>query len=255
MTPLVSPLLDREGFRHAFFTREGGVSEGAFASLSFAWSNGDAEARVRENIARGARFLGVAPGHLFFLSQVHGAVVHEVTGSDDWDDVVEREGDAIVSCDRRVACGVRVADCVPILLADVVSGAVCAVHSGWRGTVLDVVAAGVDRLRAVAKGSPRIVAAVGPHISLAAFEVGDEVASEIERACPVPSAVDRTSHAKPHVSLRAIIDDQLRRAGVVAIDHVEGCTFGEPDRFFSYRRDGRASGRHLAAIVPREHSL
>lgn len=255
MEPLVSPLLAREGFRHAFFTRDGGVSEGAFASLNFAWSNGDDEARVRENLARGAAFLGVLPAHLYFLSQVHGVDVHEVDAGDRWDEVVTREGDAIVSRDPRVACGVRAADCVPILIADARSGAVAAVHSGWRGTVLDVVASAIARLVALTTEPPHLVAAVGPHISLAAFEVGDEVAREIESASAAVGAVDRARWDKPHVDLRAIVHAELVRAGVAAIDHLEGCTFGDPSRFFSYRRDGRASGRHLAAIVPREHSL
>ena len=115
MTPLVSTLLAGEGFRHAFFTRAGGVSEGAFASLNFAWSNGDDEARVRENLARGAAFLGVSPSNLYFLSQVHGTQVEAVTSADAWDEVVKVEGDAVVSRDPRVACAVRMADCVPVL--------------------------------------------------------------------------------------------------------------------------------------------
>ena len=255
MDPAISRVLRAAGFRHAFFTRHGGVSEGAWGSLNFAWSTGDREELVRENLARGAAFLGVMPEHLFFLSQVHGAHTHVVSRDDRWDDVVLVEGDAMVSRDSRVACGVRIADCVPILIGDVTTGATCAIHSGWRGTVLDVVGAGIAALRRVSPGASHLIAAVGPHISLEAFEVGPEVAGEIERACAMPGAVDRDRFAKPHVSLRTIVDAQLRRAGVETVDHVEGCTFLEPDRFFSFRRDGRASGRHLAAIVPRDNSL
>jgi hypothetical protein len=255
MEPALSSVLRDAGFRHAFFTRAGGVSEGAFGSLNFAWSTGDREPLVRENLKRGAAYLGIDAEHLYFLSQVHGAHAHVVSRDDRWDDVVLVEGDAMVSRDPAVACGVRVADCVPILVGDVTTGATCAIHSGWRGTVLDVVGSGIAALRRVAPGASRLVAAVGPHISLESFEVGPEVADEIERACALPGAVDRDRFAKPHVDLRVIVDAQLRKAGVEVVDHITGCTFRDPDRFFSFRRDGRASGRHLAAIVPRDNSL
>ena len=251
MTPLLSPLLTRHGFRHAFFTREGGVSEGPYATLNFAWSTGDDEGRVRENLARAAAYLGVPADKVFFLSQTHGIDVHRVGAADDRELVVRKEGDAVVSTDARVAAGVRVADCVPVLVADVKSGGVVAIHSGWRGTVADIVAAGVRALREVVPAGAELIAAVGPHLSVAGFEIGEDVAQTIERASPVPDVIDRTSYAKPHADLRRVVDAQLRRAGISEIDHVEGCTYLDAARFFSFRRDGQKSGRHLAAIVPR----
>lgn len=251
MTPLLSPLLTRHGFRHAFFTREGGVSEGPYATLNFAWSTGDDEARVRENLARAAAYLGVPADKVFFLSQTHGTDVHRVDAADDRELVVRKEGDAVVSTDAGVAAGVRVADCVPVLVADVKSGGVAAIHSGWRGTVADVVAASVRALREVVPAGAELIAAVGPHLSVAGFEIGEDVAQTIEQASPVPDVIDRTSYAKPHADLRRVVDAQLRRAGVTEIDHVEGCTLLDAARFFSFRRDGQKSGRHLAAIVPR----
>lgn len=251
MTPLLSPLLTRHGFRHAFFTREGGVSEGPYATLNFAWSTGDDEARVRENLARAAAYLGVPADKVFFLSQTHGIDVHRVGTGDDRELVVRKEGDAVVSTDAGVAAGVRVADCVPVLVADVKSGGVVAIHSGWRGTVADIVAASVRALREVVPAGAELIAAVGPHLSVAGFEIGEDVAQTIEQASPVPDVIDRTSYAKPHADLRRVVDAQLRRAGVAEIDHVEGCTYLDAARFFSFRRDGQKSGRHLAAIVPR----
>ena len=247
---LRSSLLTRAGFRHAFFTREGGVSEGAYATLNFAWSTGDDEARVRENLARAARLLEIAPGRLFFLSQVHGVTCREVSSASPWEEVVRTEGDALVSTDPAVACAVRSADCVPILIADERSGAACAVHSGWRGAVSDAAAAGVRALGRRAGGEARLIAAIGPHISAGAFEVSPEVALELEAASPCPGVVDR-SGPRPRVDLRTMVEAQLLRAGVAEVDHVPGCTVSSPELFFSYRRDGARSGRHLSAVVPR----
>ncbi len=103
---------------------------------------------------------------------------------------------------------------------------------------------------------PDLIAAIGPHISLAAFEVSEEVAQTLLAASRDPDIVLRSpppSHAKPHVDLRRMLRAELASQGLAegAIDDVWGCTVLEPERFFSFRRDGKASGRHLSAIVPR----
>jgi len=100
--------------------------------------------------------------------------------------------------------------------------------------------------------NPELVAAIGPHISVQAFEVSEDVAETILKASLDPHIVDR-SQAKPHVDLRRMLRAELRSQGLddAAIDDVWGCTVLEPARFFSFRRDGKASGRHLSAIVPR----
>jgi copper oxidase (laccase) domain-containing protein len=119
--------------------------------------------------------------------------------------------------------------------------------------VADVVGAAVARLSELAGGSAELVAAIGPHISAAAFEVGEEVALELDRAAPGNEVVRREPGRKPHVDLRRALRAQLRRVGLrdEAIDDVGGCTVGEPELYFSYRRDGPRSGRHLSAIVSR----
>jgi copper oxidase (laccase) domain-containing protein len=106
-------------------------------------------------------------------------------------------------------------------------------------------------LREIAGGETDLVAAIGPHISLQAFEVSEEVAREIAAASPDPDVVDTTFGPRPHVDLRRVIRAQLRVAGVpeANIDDVFGCTVGDPTQFFSFRRDGPKSGRHLSAIV------
>jgi len=152
-----------------------------------------------------------------------------------------------------VACGVRSADCGTLLIGDRVSGAVCAVHSGWRGTVQGAAAAGVRALRELVGAEGDLVVAVGPLIEACCFEVGDDVAAELA-ACSSrgEQAVDR-SREKAHVDLRSILDAQLAEVGIAshAIDHVRGCTVCDRERFFSFRRDGKESGRLLSAVVAR----
>jgi len=153
----------------------------------------------------------------------------------------------------QVACGVKVADCVPILVADRRSGAVLAIHSGWQGTAVNVAAASVTALRGVLGASGDLLAAIGPHIEVCCFEVGDDVAERLRSSAPAADAVDRRQGARPHVNLRRIVRAQLSALGLheEAIEDVGGCTKCDKARFFSYRRDGENSGRMLAAIAVR----
>jgi YfiH family protein len=247
---LESALLRSAGFRHAFFTRKGGVSAGAYSSLSFSVAAGDSEANVKQNLTRAAAELGVASTRIHFLSQVHGRVAHTLSGAEAQSALIQREGDALVSRVPGLACAVRSADCVPVLLADRRSGTVAAAHAGWRGAVSGIVSSAVDAIRAIAP-NPDLIAAIGPHISLGAFEVSEDVAETLLSASRDPLIVDR-SRPKPHVDLRRMLRAELHAQGLPhsAIDDVWGCTVSEPERFFSFRRDGKASGRHLSAIVP-----
>lgn len=252
-----SPILAQAGFRHAFFTRLGGASEGPFESLSFSTAVGDDPEHVDENLRRAGTLLGVDAEHVLYLSQVHGREARFFTTRRTRDQTITLEGDALGGSEPQTAYGVRSADCVPVLLADEVSGAVMAIHAGWRGVASGVVAAGVALLREQVAKNARLLAAIGPHISKAAFEVSEEVATELAAACPVPGAVLRCAdREKPYVDLRFIVTEQLLALGLsrVAIDQVGGCTVLEPARYFSFRRDGKRSGRHLSAIVPRPPS-
>jgi YfiH family protein len=220
--------------------------------LSFVVATGDDPASVLENRRRAARHLGVAVEKLYYLSQVHGTAARLLTGEEPWDEVLRSQGDITVSASRGVGCGVRSADCVPVLLADRESGAVAAIHSGWKGTVVDVVRRGVEALRAAGSGSA-IVAAVGPHIERCCFEVGEDVARELAACSPAGDRALIRGGARPKVDLRAIVHAQLEAMGIApsAIEDVEGCTVCDPARFFSYRRDGQVSGRLLSAIAVR----
>jgi hypothetical protein len=249
---LESALLAGAGFRHAFFTRRGGVSRAPWDTLSFAISVGDDPGAVHENLARAARALEIPLGQLYMLNQVHGTAHRELTGGEDRDEVIRSVGDITVSRAAGVACGVRSADCVPVLVADRRTGAVAAIHSGWRGTVAGAAAAGVAALRELAGGPGDLCAAVGPHIEACCFEVGEDVAASLA-GCSRAGRGAVLPGARPRVDLRRIVRAQLEAAGLdaAAIDDVRGCTVCEPERFHSHRRDGERSGRMLSAIVAR----
>ena len=247
---LTSPRLAAAGFKHAFFTRQGGVSAGPYASLNFSFGVGDDSRNVEENLRRAGICLGAQPERICFVSQVHGRAVVELDADAERKMVIQCEADAVLAKRGTLACAVRTADCVPVLIADSLTGAVVAVHSGWRGTVANIVASSVERL---CTDPSRLIAAIGPHISPAAFEVGVEVAAQLQAVVPAIEVVRTAGGDKPRVDLRAIVTAQLEACGVPhsGIDQVPGCTFSEPERFFSFRRDGQKSGRLLSAIVPR----
>jgi YfiH family protein len=199
------------------------------------------------------RKLGLPPGAAIVqVKQVHGAdaIDAALAGPDRCADaLVARAGDG------RVAVGVRVADCVPVLVGDDATGDVAAIHAGWRGIVAGIVRAGVERLGASGSrgGVTRLVAAIGPCIGPCCFEVGRDVAEQIVRASHGARVIIAERGDKAYVDLRAAVRAQLLAVGVqgTRIDDVAGCTKHETARFHSFRRDGPGSGRMLAAIAGR----
>lgn len=253
MTNLLrSRLLAASGARHGFNLRSGGTSTDAgYASANLGRSVGDDPDAVETNHQLFARAVGYAPGTLYDVDQVHGRSVRLVGVGDDPADVRRDQADAVVATTPGVAIGVKVADCVPLLLFDRGTRRAAAIHAGWRGVVAGVVEAGVGALLALPEvRGDGLCAAIFPHIGRCCFEVGEDVAAALLAVSPDPDVVDR-ARLKPHVDLAALITAKLARLGVERerIDAVQGCTRCEPERFFSYRRDGRRSGRHVAAIV------
>ncbi|KPK16533.1 MAG: hypothetical protein AMJ62_04805 [Myxococcales bacterium SG8_38] len=246
---LHSTLLERHGFRHGFATRIGGVSAAPFDTLNLGFHLGDDDDAVRRNRLRFAESLGVSVDRLFEQRQVHGNEVREVTRSDRAEELANREGDALVARDEGIAVAARTADCVPVLIAHPPSGDVAAVHAGWRGAVAGVVGRAVMSME---HPPGELVAAIGPHIRVGAFEVGEEVARELERAAGGHPVVEREG-AKPHGDLAALVRLQLHHGGVpsTAVDDVGGCTHDEAQLFFSHRRERGRTGRHLSVIVAR----
>lgn len=242
--------LMEQGFEHGFSTRLGGVSEPPFDSLNLGAGVGDDPGRVAENQRRFAQQVGFAPERLFCVQQVHGGDVLRVGMEDEPRAVAARQADALVAAAGAV--GVRTADCVPLLLADPESRYVAAVHAGWRGVCADVVGNAVRALCELGSApAARLIGAVFPHIRSCCFEVGEDVAQQLTAAVPGHACVHTGPRGRPHVALDVLVRAQLVAAGLQPdrVQDVAGCTACDGARFFSFRRDAKRSGRHLAAIV------
>lgn len=173
--------------------------------------------------------------------------MREISASDVVETISDMEGDALIARTEGFAVAARTADCVPVLIGHPSSGEVGAVHAGWRGAVAGIVA---RTIHALSHDPAELVVAIGPHIRVGAFEIGEEVAREMERAASGGAVVVRGG-PKPHGDLAALVRLQLLEAGVRddAIDDVGGCTHADAAHFFSHRREHGKTGRHLSAIV------
>jgi polyphenol oxidase len=251
---LVSDLLP-ERFRHGFSTRRGGVSKSPQESLNLA-VRGDAAEALAENRRR--FFSAAGAQAILFASQVHGADA-VVAGADASPGAIAgTRADAVIAGAPAVAVGVRVADCVPVLIADVRTGAAAAVHAGWRGTVAGVVAAALGRMAsALGTRSADVRLVLGPSIGPCCFEVGPEVVAAVEAAIPGARAAGAVIEpdgpagiVKARVDLWRLNRMAAEAWGVppLAVDVSGLCTSCDRARFFSYRRDRGQTG-HLAAFI------
>ncbi|HEV8291261.1 MAG TPA: peptidoglycan editing factor PgeF, partial [Tepidisphaeraceae bacterium] len=249
-----SPLLERIGVPHAFSTRIGGVSAGIFSSLNLGNPSGtvlDSSDHIAENYRRLMEAAGCEGKVKRSVFQVHGADV--VWMNRETNCVQQPAADAIACDDPRCVACVRMADCVPVLLAGSDGKIVAAVHAGWRGVVAGVVSAAIAALRRRIQPGREILAAIGPSIGAGNFEVGMEVVEEFRRVFGTDAPAQLRCGGKAHVDLRAAIGLQLHKCGVDAdhIDSTDRCTFRDKDEFFSHRRERGVSGRMAAIIAPR----
>jgi YfiH family protein len=222
---------------HVFTTRD----------LSF---RGDAGA---DDHGRLARALGVTSQHLIGVRQVHGRNVHLIHAGDQVNAEAARvEADAVVCTDPALAVMVRIADCVPILLADRRRRIVAAVHAGWRGTAAGVARETVDVVARLGIPSSDLIAAIGPSAGPCCYQVDQPVHAAFHTAWPMASAWFRPDGVERwRLDLWRANFDQLVERGV-APEHIHQsnfCTVHQPDLFHSHRRDGAGAGRLAAAIT------
>jgi YfiH family protein len=245
---LLRSALIPERFRHGFSTRAGGVSPPPFDTLNLGGKWGDDPASVAENRRRLLSAVG-GPASMFTARQVHGANVVEVRAGDDPRATADIEADALVTGEPGVAIGVFVADCIPALIADPHTGFVAAVHAGWRGTLAGVLPAAVRALAARGARPGDLRVALGPAIGPCCFEVGTDVAGQFD--ADVVRAAPSGRPDKRHVDLKAANRRLLQAAGVdpAGIDTSTDCTHCDRARFYSFRRDGSATGQLMGVIV------
>ena len=243
----------QRGILHAFFTREGGVSDGIYDSLNVGLGSDDKTENVHENRKRAMAAINRPAEALYTMYQVHGADVVQVN-SDAWDTAQAPKADALVTNCSGVVLGVLTADCVPVLFSDPSAGIIAAAHSGWRGTIVGVLAATVEAMERLSANRRNIHAAVGPAIAQASYEVGPEFpAPFLERNAENARFFRPSEREGRHMfDLTGCVVNLLENLGLASIDHLAMDTCAEDDRFFSYRRSTHRGetdyGRGLSAI-------
>ncbi|MCL6733861.1 peptidoglycan editing factor PgeF [Streptomyces neyagawaensis] len=231
------------GAHFAFTDRWGGVSAAPYEELNLGGAVGDDAAAVTTNRELAAKSLGLDPGRVVWMKQVHGADVAVVDGP--WGSAVDIPSvDAIVTTGRGLALAVLTADCVPVLLADPVAGVAAAAHAGRPGMVAGVVPAAVKAMIELGADPARIVARTGPAVCGRCYEVPEAMRADV--AAVEPTAYAETSWGTPAVDVSAGVHSQLERLGVHDREQSPVCTLESRDHF-SYRRD-RTTGR-LAGYV------
>jgi YfiH family protein len=250
---LASPLLSAiPGLRHAFFTREGGVSDGIYAGLNGGTGSNDDPAAVAENRRRMAERLGVAPGRLITLYQVHSP--DAVIASGPWENDARPKADALVTRSEGLAIAVTAADCGPILFVDPNARVIGAAHAGWKGALTGVLESTIDAMERLGADRTGVIAAIGPLIRQGSYEVGGEfvqrfIETDAENALFFLPSI-RDGHAM--FDLAGYIRMRLEKAGILMIDDLGVDTYSD-ERFFSYRRSVHRNepdyGRHVHGIA------
>lgn len=240
------------GIRHGFFTRDGGVSGGVYASLNGGVGSKDVRANVDENRARMAKALAVEPQRFLTCYQIHSPNV--VEAREPWGHDNRPHADAIVTREPGMAIGVSTADCGPVLFADPQARVIGAAHAGWRGALGGVLEATVTGMERLGASRARIVAAAGPMIHQPNYEVGAELVEKFVAADAGNArffAPGKPGHAM--FDLPGYVVARLQALGLAGVDNLALCTYADPQRFYSYRRTTHRAeldyGRHVNAIA------
>ena len=236
--------------QHGFFGRVGGVSSGVVASLNCGLGSDDDPASVAENRRRVAD--AVAPGApLVGLWQVHGRAVATVT--EPWPDDERPQADALVTDRPGVALAILTADCAPVLFEDRVAGVIGAAHAGWKGALAGVTDATLDAMAALGADRARVVAAIGPCIAQASYEVDDAFRACFAAADPANDQFFRDARpGHPHFDLDGYVVARLAAAGVARVEALGLDTLADEARWFSYRRatlTGEADYGRQASVI------
>lgn len=236
----------------AFSTRNGGISAAPLNSLNFSISQGDSQRNVRTNYKILGAELGLDPLSVVTCKQIHGDNVEILDAIPSSSPVA----DATITSAPGIFLGIKTADCLPILLLDSNKRIAAAVHAGWRGTVLRITRNVIRLMQSRFRCRPSdILVALGPAIGPCCYEVDDAVLVPFRREIPDPERfITFGRQADQGVSYRLNLAEancwELTAEGIPPqnIRRVELCTCCNPDLFFSHRRDGAASGRHIALV-------
>ncbi len=247
-----APLDEITTIKHAFFTREGGVSEGIFTSLNTGFGSGDDRDKVAVNRSRAMARLDLAPEALLTARQVHSAKVEVVERAFAQDE--RPTADGFVTRTPGIALGILTADCAPVLFADATAGVIGAAHAGWPGALGGVLEATIEAMAGLGAEAANTVAAIGPCIGKESYEVGPEYPAPFLAEEPVNGRFfAEAAGGHYQFDFPAYIAARLTALGLSEVVASGHDTCAEEDRFFSYRRSvlrgEEGYGRGLSAIA------
>lgn len=248
-------LTDFTGLIHFSTKRTGGCSTDNYASLNLGFNSGDLPERVTANRLRLCDALDINPTRLVFPKQTHSSTVRTIAEGFFASGVEERkhfliETDAVITNLKGVCLAVKTADCVPVLVYDSKQKVVAAIHAGWRGTEQNIVLKTINLMTEEFGSKPSdLFAGIGPSISPEVYEVGEEVWRQF--APEFYRMADPANTHKRLLDIRNANYHQLISSGVppVHVEVAKNCTFSDPGRFFSARRDGQQTGRMATGIM------
>ncbi len=237
------------GVSHGIFTRLGGVSQGQWASLNMSCSTGDLAEAVHENRRRALEALSLRPERTCTTWMVHGCQVR-VVQPEDWrvPAANEARADALVTQARSVVLTLRFADCLPVMFYDPRRGVIGLAHAGWRGLVAGILPETLRAMQRTFGSQPHdVIAGVGPSIGPQQFEVGADVAAQIQQA--VGETVVREAAGRLYADLWRAAHAQLAALGVSHIEIAGICTASNTSEWFSHRAERGQTGRFGAVIA------
>ncbi len=249
-----SKTLDSPRVAHAFFGRDGGVSEGIYEGLNCGQGSKDNPEHIKENRQRVAAHFSEKPEKLCTVFQIHSSdvvVVSEPTQA-------QHRADAMVTTMPGLVLGILTADCAPVLFADAEAGVIAAAHAGWKGALNGVLANTVQAMLKLGARKDRIKACIGPAIAQASYEVGPDLIDAIMRKDPTTKQffAPTTKRTFAMFDLQGFVKHQLKAAGLHDITQVAMDTYANEPHYFSYRRTTHRGeldyGRHISAITLRE---
>lgn len=238
--------------KHGFFGRNGGVSEGIYASLNASYGSKDVIAHIDENRRRIANYFDTEPTHLLTLNQTHSAIC--VIVDSPYDSHMAPAADALATKTKGLVLGVLTADCVPVLLEDKAAGVVAAAHAGWKGAFAGIIESTIKSMIELGADPQNIAACLGASIAACSYEVENEFAEAYLSQNPNWQKFFK-SISDTHLLFdnKAFVAEKLRECGVHNIEIMPHDTYAEEQDFFSFRRSTHAGeadyGRQISAIT------
>ena len=244
-------LLTHDGIAHGFFGREGGVSEGQYASLNVGQGSQDQSENITENRSRVATALGTTEDKLLSLSQIHST---EVLIVDAPFNGTLPKADGLVTKTPNLAISALAADCGPVLFCDPEARIIGTCHAGWRGALAGITTDTIRAMESLGAQRENICAVLGPCISQDSYEVGHDYRDSFVAENEAHDRFFRLGpNQKPHFDLKRFILAKIRKDGVMQIDALPDCTYAQPEAYFSYRYNTHKGigdyGRNISGIM------